>query len=117
MVVFVRDQNAAGAVQDKASDVAGATQQKSSVAGNYAGEKWEQTKQATSDTAQAAKDKAGQAKEGTGNVLQQVLLSITGTFSKRNLSKSAVATSVCFVHLFAIFAFCISVGIMHIAVM
>jgi hypothetical protein len=73
MVVFGRHQNAAGAAQDKASDVAGATQQKSSEAGNYAGAKWEETKQASSDTAQAAKDKAGQAKEGTGNVLQQVL--------------------------------------------
>lgn len=69
----LKTQNAAGATQNKAQDVAGATQQKANEAGSYAGDKWEQTKQASSDTGKAAQDKANQAKDGTGSVLQQVV--------------------------------------------
>lgn len=64
--------DAAGATKDKANEASGVAGDKANQAGNVAGEKWEQTKQASSDAAQAASDKAAQAKDGAGSVLQQV---------------------------------------------
>jgi hypothetical protein len=65
-------QDAAGATQDKASQAAGATQDKANEAGNVAGQKWDQTKQASADTHQASQDKANDAKNAAGNALNQV---------------------------------------------
>jgi hypothetical protein len=45
---------------------------KTNQAGGFAGEKWEQTKQAASDTTQATQDKAQDAKKATGGFVQQV---------------------------------------------
>jgi hypothetical protein len=73
-------QNAGGATQDKAHDMAGAAQGKTKAASDLAGEKWESTKQASSNAAQAASNKAAESKDSVNGLLHQAGDAMSGAY-------------------------------------
>lgn len=73
-------QNAGGATQDKAYGMAGAAQDKTKAASDLAGEKWESTKQASSNAAHAASNKAAESKDTVNGLLHQTGDAMSGAY-------------------------------------